>query len=351
MERVGEITSAPPAYDRHQTQTAFITGEFIRWLGEQDHGRPWFAHVSFLRPHPPFIVPAPYNRMYDPADMPSFVQQPSASQEADTHPLMRLALAITGAEHFVPGRTGPVTALSDAELRQIKATYYGMITEVDDQLGRLFAGIKSAGAWNDTLIVFTSDHAEMMGDHHTLGKGGFYDQSQHIPLIIRDPGATLRGQRVEAFTEAVDIFPTLLDFIGVGAKHVADGASLSPMIAAPSTSHRWRDAVHWEFDFRDVAGQSAEQALSLSSTELNMSVVRTAEWKYVHFAAMPPLLFDLRADPHCLHNVADDPAFATMRIEMAERLLSWRARHLDQTLALKALTADGVVSVSRRDIG
>ena len=91
--------------------------------------------------------------------------------------------------------------------------------------------------------------------------------------------------------------------------------------------------------------QSAEQALGLDSTSLNMAAIRSERWKYVHFAALPPLLFDLQADPDNLRNLAADPRYAPIRAEMAERLLSWRARHLDQTLALKELTPNGVVSL------
>lgn len=341
---VGKVTNAPPAYSKDQTQTAFIAGEFSRWLAEQQGS--WFAHVSLLRPHPPFIVPAPYNTMYAPELVGTFTGQDSIEAEAAIHPLMAFALRYTPQASFVPGANGLVRDWTDADFRQIKATYFGMISEVDAQLGRIFAAIKARGEWNDTLVIFTSDHAEMLGDHHALGKGGFYDESQHVPLIVRDPRASTRGSRVTAFTEAVDIYPTLLEAIGAEPAHVADGASLLPFLSQPPAS--WRDAAHWEFDFRDVASQSAEQVFGLTSTELNMAVLRTAEWKYVHFAAMPPLLFDLNSDPHCLCNVAEDPAHLGTRIKMAERLLSWRARHLDQTLALKELTPAGVVSRPRR---
>ena len=340
---IGRITNAPPAYGKGQTQTAFLVDEFIRYLGEQDADKPWFAHLSFLRPHPPFIVPEPYNTMFSPDDVGDFRRADTAADDAAIHPLVALAHQMTDASHFAPGMSGPVAKLSDADFRQIKATYFGMIAEVDDELGRAFEAIRAAGMWDNTIIVFTSDHAELLGDHYLLGKGGYHDQSQHVPLVIRDPRQPDRGRRVEAFTEAVDLYPTLLDAIDVAPSHVGDGVSLLPWLRGETPS-RWRDAAHWEFDFRDVAHQHAEQSLGLNSTELNMAAVRTAKWKYVHFAALPPLLFDLEADPDELHNLANDPAHSGVRIEMAERLLSWRARHLDQTLALKELTPGGVVS-------
>src|SRR5690606_10568946 len=137
----GTLSDAPPAYDKDQTQTAFITGEFTRWLGEQE--RPWFAHLSYLRPHPPFIVPAPYNTMYAPGDVPGFRQAASADEEAAQHPLMAYALGQSKAKTFVPGLKQLVRDCTEAEFRQIKATYYGMITEVDTQIGRAFEAIKA----------------------------------------------------------------------------------------------------------------------------------------------------------------------------------------------------------------
>jgi arylsulfatase A-like enzyme len=336
----GRITNAPTKFSAAETPTAFLAEEFIRWLGEQD-GK-WFAHLSFIRPHPPFIAPEPYNTMYDPAEVPGFARAAEPAGDAAVHPLVAFAHRATPVSSFVTGMEGRVAELGEAEFRQVKATYYGMISEVDAQLGRVFEALKAAGTWDDTLVIFTSDHAELMGDHYLFGKGGYHDQSQHIPLVIRDPRATVRGNTVAAFTEAVDIYPSIVAAIGATPGHVSDGSSLLPWLSGgPDT---WRDEVHWEFDFREITSQAAERAFGLDSTRLNMAVVRTTKWKYVHFAALPPLLFDLDADPANLRNLANDPAYAGVRLEMAERLLSWRAIHLDQTLALKELTPDGVVT-------
>jgi arylsulfatase A-like enzyme len=340
----GAVTAAPPAYAADKTPTAFLTGEFIRWLGEQEADRPWFAHLSYLRPHPPFVVPEPYAAMVSPDAMGGFRRAASPEAEAKLHPLLAWQLGRGKAKDFVPGGKGLVRDLGEADFRQIKATYYGMIAEVDAQLGRAFDALRAAGQWNMTLVVFTSDHAEMLGDHFQLGKGGFFDESQHIPLVIRDPRhAAAHGARHDAFTEAVDIFPTLLDVYGVAPTHHPDGRSLIPFLEGTPPGD-WRDAVHWEFDFRDVARQKAETHFGLASTHLNMAAIRTARWKYVHFSALPPLLFDMEADPDSLIDLAADPAHLSIRLELAEKLLAWRATHLDQTLALSELTADGVVS-------
>ena len=342
----GEVSSAPSAYSAEQTQTAFIAGEFIRWLGEQQTATPWFAHLSFLRPHPPFIVPAPYHTMFDPLEVDGFTRAETAEAEAALHPLLSYQLDKARQADFVPGTKGLVRDLTEAEFRQIKATYYGMIAEVDAQLGRVFAALQNAGGWDETLIVFTSDHAEMLGDHFLLGKGGFFDESQRIPLLIRDPAQPVgHGRSVDAFTEAVDLFPTLLDALALSPNHHPDGQSLMPFLAG-QTPTDWRDAVHWEFDFRDIAGQKAERRFGLSSTQLAMAAIRDARHKYVHFTGLKPLLFDMERDPGNLHNLADDSAALPIRLRLAEKLLAWRAEHLDQTLALSELTAAGVVRLS-----
>lgn len=339
----GTLTDAAPVYSNDETETAFMAGEFIRWLGEQDAHVPWFAHVSMIRPHPPFAVPAPYNTMYDPDEGPAFARAHTLDQDAAIHPFHAAALQATLRKSFVPGLEGRVADFTDAEFRLVRAIYRGLISEVDDQLGRMWRALEAAGMWDNTVIVFTSDHGELMGDHFTLGKGGFFDGSYHIPLVVRDPRRKAsHGQVVDRFTEAVDVFPTLLDAMGIGAGAHLDGRSLVPFLndAEPAT---WRDAAHWEHDFRSIATGRAEQHFGRASTELNLAVVRTERHKYVHFGGgLPPALFDLANDPAETCNCAADPAYTGVRLEMAERLLTWRARHLDQSLALAALTTDGI---------
>ena len=346
----GTVTNAPPVYSKDQTPTAFLAGEFIRWLGEQERDAPWFAHLSFISPHPPFIVPEPYNTLYDPADGPAFHRAASWRDEAQRHPYLAFDLDRQKRTKFLPGIEGKVPGWSDDDFRRIRAIYYGMISEVDAQLGRLWRALKTTGAWDDTIIVLSSDHAEMMGDHFMLGKGGFFDGSYHIPLIIHDPrkGGTA-GSSVNHFTEAVDILPTVLELLGADAQRHLDGRSLTPFLDG-RTPPDWRDAAHWEFDFRSVADGEAEGHFGIASRQCNLAVIRTKEFKYVHFGGgLPPLLFDLTKDPGELTNVATDPAYLAKRLDFAERLLAWRAEHLDQSLALAELTEGGVVGyVSRQ---
>lgn len=339
----GTLTDAPPVYAKDETETAYMAGEFIRWLGEQEAGTPWFAHVSFIRPHPPFVVPAPYNTMYRPELGPGFARGASLEEEAAIHPYHAATLETAQLKSFLPGMEGRVAELPDQAFRLIRALYYGMISEVDDQLGRIWRALEAAGIWDDTIIVLTSDHADLMGDHFMLGKGGFFDGSYHIPLVVRDPRRkAAQGRVVERFTEAVDIMPTLFELMGLDVGVHLDGRSLSPFLAGAEPIG-WRDAAHWEHDFRSVATGKAEAHFGLDSAQLNLAVVRTDQHKYVHFGGgLPPVLFDLVNDPSETLNCAGDPSYAGVRLEMAERLLEWRARHLDQSLALSVVTKGGI---------
>lgn len=336
----------PPAYSKDETQTAFMTDEFLRWHGEQD--RPWFAHISYLRPHPPFCVPEPCNTMFAPEEGPAYARAASRQKEGLIHPLVAYGLAGARKSSFVYGATGPASDWDEGDIDALRAVYYGMIAEVDAQLGRIFDALRESGAWDNTMIIFTSDHGEMMGDHWAFGKGGFYDGSYHVPLVIRDPSASQNaGSRVDAFTSAADLMPTLCERLGtVPANHV-DGRSLMPFVNGEQPP-AWRDAAFWEFDFRDIANGGPESFFRLRSSECNLAVLRDAAFKYVHFAGLTPLLFDLEKDPMELRNVAEEPAYLRTRLDYAEKLLCLRARHLDQTLAYTVLTEDGPATAPDR---
>ncbi len=140
------VTSAPPIYSKDETPAAFLTGEFVRWLGEQEPDAPWFAHLSFISPHPPFIVPEPYNTMYDPADGPAFRRAESWQAEAGSHPYLGYDLDRQQRSKFRPGAEGKVRDWGDDNFRRIRALYYGMISEVDAQLGRIWQSVKASGA-------------------------------------------------------------------------------------------------------------------------------------------------------------------------------------------------------------
>lgn len=320
----GGPTFAPTRFADAFSETNFLTEVAIRHLSV---GRePFFLHLSYLRPHPPFIAPEPWNALISPADVPPPVRAASREAEGAQHPWLAAHLDRIWAGNLLIQEKLPLAHLTDRGLAQLRATYYGMIAQVDDAVGRLVRALDEQGKLNQTLIVITADHGEMLGDHWMFGKDGYFDQSFHIPLIVIDPSADRsRGRIVDAFTEAVDVMPTILDRIGLPIPPACDGRSLLPFLAG-GTPARWRRHAHWEFDFRSVRSRWFEERLGLSADECHLAVIRDGAGKYVHFAGLPPLFFDLESDPWELSNRADDPARADRVRTYAQAMLSWRMR-------------------------
>ena len=172
--------------------------------------------------------------MYDPAQVPGFTRLATPEDEARQHPWLA---------HQLARRVYRATD-NEKRLRRLKAVYYGLMSRVDAELGRLIRFLKESGRWDSTLIIFTSDHGEQIGDHWLIGKCGYFDGSYHIPLIIRDPRAQAdaeRGAIVSSFTENVDIMPTMLEAIGAEIPLQCDGASLAPFLEGAGRPGKWRD--------------------------------------------------------------------------------------------------------------
>jgi len=234
----------PLSYASHQTQSAFMVDEFNRWVLEKAHQQatapdaktdgnalsyePWFAHLSLLRPHPPFVVPAPFDTQVKAAH----VQIQGAQSEASAlkqHPYLQYIADTQAQSPFMNDCQGLTRDWSMEKRQAIAAIYFGMVNEVDHQLGRLFAQLKSLNMWQDTLIIITSDHGEMLGQHGYFGKFGFFDASYKIPLIVKDPAMQCApGTLISEFTQDVDILPTLAVRLGQSLKNTVDGRSLMP---------------------------------------------------------------------------------------------------------------------------
>ena len=236
------ISAAAMAWPAEDGPVGFLTDRVIGYLSAKGP-EPWFVHVSYLAPHPPFIASAPYNAMYDPDDMPPPVRAPTPEQEARQHLFLAWHLRNQrGVGIAFDHDARDNLALGERDIRQARANYYAMMSEVDAQIGRLLASLRESGEDERTLVVFTSDHGEHLGDHWQFSKFSYFDQTFHVPLIVRDPrpeAAPGRGRRVSAFTENVDVMPTILDAIGAEVPHQCDGESLVPFLAG-DTPAQWR---------------------------------------------------------------------------------------------------------------
>ncbi len=336
-------TWAPTRFAAEHSETSFMVGSVVEWL-EQNATDPFFVHASFIRPHPPRRNPAGYHDLYRAEDLPPFVGAPTKAEEAAAHPLNAAVLS-------APTIGAPE---DERERRQMRATYYGAQREVDDQLGRLFGYLDGSGLSENTLVVLTSDHGEMGGDHWLFEKLGYWDESFHVPLIVRDPdpaSADGRGSVVEAFTESVDVLPTICRWLGVEVPLQADGFPLQPFLAGEITPEHWRNEAHWGWAFSNPADLMAERLLDVPMAHCTLEVVRGADTKYVQFAAdggiLPPILFDLTRDPHQLHDLVREGEADDLGWRSAQQLLQWRMRTDDRTLTGNMLTPDRGLVVAR----
>ena len=345
-ETAGGATRAPSRVPQALSDTSWTTEHGLAYLrgAEKQH---WFLHLGYFRPHPPFIAPAPYNEHYHPDEVPPPVRAETREQEAAQHPLLDHYIRRVKQRRFFQDGAGLGSEMSEQEVRVMRAAYYGLMSEVDEAIGRVVAYLKESGQYDKTLIIFTSDHAEQLGNHYLLGKIGYFDDSFHIPLIIRDPSAAADGARgtiVDRFTETVDIMPTILDWLDREVPRACDGRSLLPFVRG-ETPPSWRGEVHYEFDFRPTYDTAHNPPpFSLSIDQCSLAVIRDEKFKYVHFDALPPLFFDLEEDPGQFRNRADDPGLAPVMLEYARKMLSWRLHHADRTLTGYSATPQGLIS-------
>ncbi|NOX73014.1 MAG: sulfatase-like hydrolase/transferase [Alphaproteobacteria bacterium] len=319
----------PAFYRAEHSDTAFLTDQVLHNLAARTD-QSWFAHVTYIRPHPPLVAPAPYNKMYDPADMPDPV--PAGS----SHPLVELANQRLTMQATVRG----VRELGPDDLKTLRAIYFGLATEVDHHIGRILNFLKETGQYDDTLIVITADHGEMLGDLGLWAKQHVFDPAYHVSLMIRDPDQPAQhGVKINALTESIDVAPTLLETVGVPVPVSMNGASLRPFLCG-ETPENWRQYVQLELDFNDL-GPDRIKALGLHSSQANLAILRSEKMKLVHFnGGFEPLLFDLENDPCEQVNLAHDPAHAADLLRMTRDLLSFRMHHLDQRMmeARKAMS-------------
>lgn len=331
----------PALYRAEDSDTAFLTDQFLRGL----LGRPagWFAHLTYIRPHPPLVAPAPYNRLVDSASIPPPVSVGDIAAEAARHPFIESALARVPAASVVVGF--PDLEPTAENIATLRAIYLGLAAEVDHHIGRVIAALKDAGIYDDTLLVVTADHGEMLGDHHAWGKQTFYDAAYHTPLIIRDPEQrSAHGQRVNAPTESIDIAPTILQWLGQSVPDMMDGRSLMAYLAG-QTPQGWRKYTYSELDFGDpVIATAGQTALGLGAEAANLAILRGPRYSLVHFnAGLPPLLFD-HAGSGEMRDVAGDPASQPVLLEMTRAMLDHRMAHAGGRFNRVMITGEGAVT-------
>lgn len=305
--------SALPA-DLHVT--TWIADRAIAFLQrERRDDQPFFLWCSFTDPHHPYCPPAPYDDLYDPADVPMPTRR--AGELDDLAPFFR---RIHEEDVQVSGR-GAATRLSDAHVREIVAHTYGMIGLIDDNVGRVLDELARLGLSEETVVVFMSDHGDMLGDHWLLNKGPFHFEGLlHVPFVVSWPGRVREGATSAALTSHLDFAPTILDLCGVP---IPEGRT-PPESEAPAAPPPWPGRSLVPLLTSDRA--AVREAVVVENDEdylgLRLRTLVTDRWKLTTYAGQPfGELFDLAGDPGELHNRWDDPAYRSVRDDLRLRLL------------------------------
>ncbi|MEP1964043.1 sulfatase-like hydrolase/transferase [Tateyamaria sp.] len=306
-------TDLPANIREEDSETPWLTGEAIRFIDATEG--PWCAHLSYIKPHWPYIVPEPYASMYGPNDVPPANR--SDGERVDAHPVF---------DTFMNGPIGRAFQDEDVRAKVIPA-YMGLIKQCDDQLGRLLDHLESTGQMQDTMIVLTSDHGDYLGDHHLGEKNLFHDASVRVPMIVYDPrpeADATRGTVCEAMVESIDLAATFVEAAGGAVPdHIIEGRSLMPWLRGETPE--WRDYVISEYDF---SAQPIAVKLGLEPRDCRLFMVFDGRYKLMHCAApdLRPMLFDLQNDPNELEDLAKVDTHAAVIARLRGYLHNWGLR-------------------------
>lgn len=306
------------------SETPYMVRRAIEFIDAQGT-QPWLCHLSLIKPHWPYIVPAPYHDLYGPQHMLPPVR--AEGERATDHPVLAGFLQAPFAAAFCDDRVRT----------KVLRAYMGLVKQIDDQVGVLIDHLARTGRLDDTLIVFTSDHGDYMGDHWLGEKMFFHEPSVTVPLIICDPSPqanATRGTVCDALVEQIDLLPTFVDAAGGRAadlNHILEGHSLTPILHGQALD-TGRAAAISEYDW---SFSPLSTRLGVPPARARMMMVADADWKMVHFeCGARPVLFDLRADPQELTDLGASPAHADVRARMYDKLNAWARRQAQrQTLS------------------
>ncbi len=288
---------------KEHTLTAFQAKETIDAI-ERLKDRTFSITCSFHFPHAPMLPPEPYYSMYPAKDM---VPPVSIHDDLDNSPYRQTNGRLRNPEYADPEK-----------IKYMISNYYGLVKEIDDWVGRILDKLDELDLTENTMVIFTSDHGEMLGAHGMREKNVFYEESAHIPLIIRFPGEIEKGSVVDGYVSLVDIFPTILDYLEI-EKHASDGKSLRGLIEGTDSDHGKYVVTEW--DYRgDISP--------------NYMIIKDG-WKlmipYSKSSQVVNAMYNLNDDPFEMHNLlGNNPKRAKYKAKVEELrgyLLEWLKRN------------------------
>ena len=316
----------PARVREEDSETPYMTGRAIEFMEAQGDD-PFLLHLSYIKPHWPYIVPAPYHNMYDHNQILPPVR--SDAERDNAHPVLEAHMKHPESLNF---------SMDDVR-DNVMPAYMGLIKQIDDQMGRLFSWMEDAGRMDDTMIVFTSDHGDYLGDHWLGEKEMLHECSIRVPMIVYDPDTaadSTRGTKDETLVESLDMIPTFLDAFGglVDKEHLLEGESLLPTMRG-AQEVELRDAVFAEIDY---SFKPARKYTGKEPAEARGFMIRTYRWKYLLWEGYRSQLFDLENDPNEFDDLGESADHANIRAELHERLFRWlRTRATRITISEEAV--------------
>jgi len=282
--------------------TQWLSDESIRFLDAYDDTAPFFLFVSFLGPHSPFFVPEPYDKMYDPQDviLPKTVEEDLASKPKS--------------QQFHRNMWG-MGVVSEQQLRKITALYYAHISLIDEHIGRVLHKLDERGFSDNTIIVFTTDHGELLGSHGLFYKGLMYEEAMRIPLLIHDANNS-SGKVTDGLVSQIDIMPTVMDLAGVPVPEWSQGKSMKGLMSGDMSYGRRE--VFAEISQLQKYGNSPGYKVGCRDENFLFAYEMNT-----HYDIFEGELYDLRNDPEQRNNLYHQPEHAGMVVEFKERLLNW----------------------------
>jgi arylsulfatase A-like enzyme len=331
--RVAHMTATLPVAPQEYVD-AVITDDALRFLDETPPGAPFFLHVAWMAPHPPYFLPRGWDVGYDPAALTYPVQDPPDARKPPSHRQTAVDMGTWDAP--------------ESELRQALAAYYGMVSFVDAQVQRLLDRLHARGDLENTIVVYTADHGDYAGEHGLWGKScTLYDCLVRVPLIIAGPPELVpQGGALEGMTQTIDILPTLLRLLGHPVPRDAHGLPLDSLwtgaAPGPPSGHPLAGArngfdiafaevgaFHPDMVYDRARGDNVPAGPPASGRQVELSVMaRTAEWKLVYTPGRElQELYDLGADPGEMRNRYGDPSLTPVVETLRARLQDWMLAH------------------------
>lgn len=301
--------AAPAVVADAHSETAYMTNRAMDFMREAE-GTPWLLHLSFIKPHWPYIVSPPYHDMFGPEDM---------------LPVSRSAVELENPNAVYTAYRDHIesTTFSDENVRNsVVPIYMGLIKQMDDHLGRLFAFMRETGLDKTTVVVMSSDHGDYLGDHWLGEKELFHEQSARVPLIILDPRPEADESRGTAYgdlVQGIDLAATFVDMAGGGRlDHILEGTSLTPVLAGGGIEHAY---VVSELDY---SFRPASVELPVEPHGSRAYMLRTGPWKYVFYEGFGEQLFNLEDDPAEFTDLGRAPETEALRHALRGKLADWR---------------------------